>query len=80
MSLLFPVDKKKAVPVRVLETNKSTAPTFVAGLADLNHFAAEPLIKIVDIGDAQDEVNAAPALKHSLDLLDQGDPQRSRFH
>src|SRR6266849_4721214 len=80
MELSFPGHEEQTISVRVQQAYKSSAPSFVARLADLNIALLQFRVKLVDITDAQHKVHSAPAFQHRFKLLDKRYAQRTCAH
>src|SRR5688572_3678164 len=78
MNRLFPGHEKEPVLVRVFERNETPAPTFVHRHVNVSSSVNKLVVILIDVFDADKEVNAAPAPKHRFQMLGQRDFQSAR--
>jgi hypothetical protein len=69
--LIVPRHEKQSIPIRVLQTNETSSPTFIPWLAYFDAAALHSSMKFVHVDDTQNKMNATSTLEHGFQLLDQ---------
>src|SRR5437763_1990356 len=77
ITVLFPGNKKQAVTIGVLQTNKPAAPSFIARAGNLKVARLQLFVERIHVADAQHEMNSSATLQHRFYLLNQGNTQRT---
>src|SRR4029079_15661700 len=75
VSLIRPRDKKIAILVRIFKRHKTTAPAFVNRRQDIRPIRDQLIVKLIDIFNTDEEVNATSSSQHRLKVLRKRDSQ-----
>src|ERR1043165_6293866 len=70
-----PRHKKIAILVRIFQRHKTSAPTFVDRRLHIHSVLDQRILKLIDVVNADEEVHAAAASQHSLEILRERDSQ-----
>src|SRR5690348_15605865 len=70
-----PRHKEEAVLVRIFQSNKASAPTFIDGRPHVSASFDQLLVKLIHVLDTEEKVYAAAAAQHRLEMLGQRDSQ-----
>src|ERR1044071_6520805 len=73
-----PRHKKEAILVRIFQGHESSAPAFIDGRLHVCSSGNQIFIKLTDVFDTDEEVNAPSATQHRLEVLRQCDSQITR--
>src|SRR5215217_7045725 len=80
VSLVRPGHKKEAILVRILQRHKTTAPAFVDRRQNIRSVCDQIIVKLIDVFNADEEVNAASPSQHRLQILRERDSQITPAH
>src|ERR1041384_5672815 len=73
-----PGHKKVPVLVRILQRHETSAPTFINRRQNVSAVSDQLIVKLIDIFNTDEEMDAASSPQHGLEMLREGDSQFTR--
>src|SRR5215218_5518355 len=80
VSLVRPGYKKEAILVRIFKRHKTTAPAFINRRQNIRSVCDQIIVKLIDVFNADEEVNTASSSQHRLQILRERDSQITATH